>query len=457
MKTFTQGTLVLLLAVAAGCAVAAGQPAAQKTGTGNDGFLDITFIGDSYNKNQMNVFSGDVARFTNYLLTYEPFHSRAGQIRFHSVNNTSSLNCKYTSGNPNGGDYLSCNSNLVAHNISASGVTTDFAVVIENNALPGGGTSGNQVYAYNGNAWPAPGEQWFVHYIGMAVGNLLNETTTGATGPIDNQVHGNCYAGTPPAAAWNGIVPFAFPLPSNGGGYLAGCNNYSNWYRASGSILSGYGRPQNMSFDVPSQLMISAGMNAFTSPYVDQVPPVVFIDNLSDGVSVSGDIFIQTTPSDDMGGDRVELWKDGVMYESIRRPPYTFDWLTAYDTAGLHSIQVKAVDVAGNVGVSPVLGINVIGLADSIAPTGDITYPVTGDTVSGVITVTATATDNVGVDRVELQVAEVTYATDYAPPYNFTLDTRAYPNGTYFLNLRIWDTSGNLKLADTGQVVYFKN
>jgi hypothetical protein len=203
--------------------------------------------------------------------------------------------------------------------------------------------------------------------------------------------------------------------------------------------------------------MISAEMNAFAPPYVNQVPPVVFIDNLSDGVSVSGDIFIQTTVSDDMGVARVELWKDGVMHDSILRPPYTFDWSTVYEAAGPHTIQVKAADAAGNVGASPVFAVNVIALADSIAPAGKVTYPVDGNTVSGVITVTADATDNVGIARVELQVGQVTYATDNAPPYNFALDTRAYPNGTYFLNLRIFDTSGNLMQTGTAQVVYFKN
>jgi hypothetical protein len=75
---------------------------------------------------------------------------------------------------------------------------------------------------------------------------------------------------------------------------------------------------------------------------------------------------------------------------------------------------------------------------DTEAPTCTITYPTEGATVSGTITVTATASDNVGVEYVECGSSK-----DYTAPYQWTLDTTEYENGAYTITCTAYDAAGN--------------
>ncbi len=82
--------------------------------------------------------------------------------------------------------------------------------------------------------------------------------------------------------------------------------------------------------------------------------------------------------------------------------------------------------------------------SDTSAPTAAITSPASGATVSGTVTVTAAAADNVGVARVELLVNGTLFATETASPYSFSWDTAGYPDGSYTLEAHAYDGSGNV-------------
>src|SRR5262249_2105529 len=71
------------------------------------------------------------------------------------------------------------------------------------------------------------------------------------------------------------------------------------------------------------------------------------------------------------------------------------------------------------------------GSGDTTPPTTSISAPASGATVSGTITATATASDDVGVTKVELYVDGALKATDTSSPYNFTWDTPTAANGTH--------------------------
>src|SRR4029077_15104378 len=67
--------------------------------------------------------------------------------------------------------------------------------------------------------------------------------------------------------------------------------------------------------------------------------------------------------------------------------------------AGTNVVTVTARDAAGNTGTA-ILTVT-YNSPDTTAPTVNITAPTSGTTVSGVVTVTATASDNVGVVGVQ--------------------------------------------------------
>src|SRR5262245_59650801 len=83
------------------------------------------------------------------------------------------------------------------------------------------------------------------------------------------------------------------------------------------------------------------------------------------------------------------------------------------------------------------------GVADTIAPTVALTAPTT-PFVSGTVTVTATATDNVGVAGVQFLLDNNSLGTeDLTSPYSISWNTTAASNGSHTLTARARDAAGN--------------
>ncbi|HEU4375431.1 MAG TPA: S8 family serine peptidase [Telluria sp.] len=81
--------------------------------------------------------------------------------------------------------------------------------------------------------------------------------------------------------------------------------------------------------------------------------------------------------------------------------------------------------------------------ADTQAPTSAITSPAASSSVSGLVTVNVNATDNVGVDRVELKVNGGVVAIDNASPFSFSWNSAGSPNGMNTLIATAYDKAGN--------------
>lgn len=82
-------------------------------------------------------------------------------------------------------------------------------------------------------------------------------------------------------------------------------------------------------------------------------------------------------------------------------------------------------------------------LPDPGIPTIDITSPTNGTVVSGTVSITANATDNIGVQKVEFYVDSVLQYTDVTVPYLFSLDTTKITNGPHNIKAVVYDTTGN--------------
>jgi subtilisin family serine protease len=80
---------------------------------------------------------------------------------------------------------------------------------------------------------------------------------------------------------------------------------------------------------------------------------------------------------------------------------------------------------------------------DTTPPTTTLTAPAAGATVSDVVTVTANASDNVGVSRVDFYLGTTLLGSDSTAPYSVTWDTKTAANGGYTLSSKAVDTSGN--------------
>jgi hypothetical protein len=85
--------------------------------------------------------------------------------------------------------------------------------------------------------------------------------------------------------------------------------------------------------------------------------------------------------------------------------------------------------------------------AESMPPAVTVTAPADGATVSGVVNVRATATDNVGVARVEFYMDGVLRSVDAAGPYAWDFDTTAVANGGHVLTVLAYDSADNVGRA----------
>jgi hypothetical protein len=117
--------------------------------------------------------------------------------------------------------------------------------------------------------------------------------------------------------------------------------------------------------------------------------------------------------------------------------------------AGEYYYRVDAEDLAGNIG-PPTAELHATVTADTTAPTVSISAPADGATVSGAITVSANAGDDVGVAGVQFKLDGANLgAEDTSAPFSTAWDTRSASNGTHTLTAVARDGAGNTKTATT--------
>lgn len=92
---------------------------------------------------------------------------------------------------------------------------------------------------------------------------------------------------------------------------------------------------------------------------------------------------------------------------------------------------------------------------DNENPTVTLTDPSDSTTVSGTILVAATASDNIGIDRVEFKYGDNLICTDNAPPYECSWNTNAVSDGDYSVAAHAYDQAGNT--ASNHAVVTVRN
>lgn len=80
---------------------------------------------------------------------------------------------------------------------------------------------------------------------------------------------------------------------------------------------------------------------------------------------------------------------------------------------------------------------------DTQQPTVSITGPTGGKTVGGSVTLTANASDNVGVVKVNFIVDDTVIATDTTAPYTASWNTGQVSNGTHTIKVAAFDAAGN--------------
>ena len=86
--------------------------------------------------------------------------------------------------------------------------------------------------------------------------------------------------------------------------------------------------------------------------HADTVAPVVVITSPTAGTDIVGPVTVCATATDDRGVVRVDLYADGAKIASDDEPPYAFVWDTSGLDPGAYVLEVRAFDLAANVGTA---------------------------------------------------------------------------------------------------------
>jgi subtilisin family serine protease len=122
--------------------------------------------------------------------------------------------------------------------------------------------------------------------------------------------------------------------------------------------------------------------------------------------------------------------------------PATGGTLGVFDPSGLpqgpYTIRLTATS-----GVAPFVDRIRVRIADTEKPKVQITAPANGAAVTGAVTITANATDNVGVSYVSFKVDGVYLASPSSPPYSAVWSSAFATNGSHTIVAYAYDAAGN--------------
>jgi chitodextrinase len=152
-----------------------------------------------------------------------------------------------------------------------------------------------------------------------------------------------------------------------------------------------------------------------------------------------------TASTDNIGVTGYRIYRNSTQVGTAATTNYVDTGLQASTT---YVYTVAAYDAAGNQSAQSATASTKTLAPDTTPPTVAMTAPTSGATVLGSVTVSANATDNVGVAGVQFKLDGANLGVeDTTAPYAITWDTRAIANGTRSLTAVARDAASNTKTA----------
>ncbi len=174
----------------------------------------------------------------------------------------------------------------------------------------------------------------------------------------------------------------------------------------------------------------------------DTTAPTIPTGLSATAVSSSQIILSWSASTDNIGVAGYKVYRGGSQIATVTGTTYNDTGLSPSTT---YTYTVSAYDAAGNVsGQSSPTSATTTALLDTTPPDVSITSPLSNATVSGLITVSVSATDNTGVARVEFYLDNVLQVTDTATPFNWSWNTAQTSNGSHNLTAKAYDAAGNI-------------
>jgi len=170
----------------------------------------------------------------------------------------------------------------------------------------------------------------------------------------------------------------------------------------------------------------------------DTTPPTVAFTSPAAGAITNGNVQVTATASDDYAVNRVEFYQGATLLFTDTSAPYSFAWSAP---GGSITLTAKAYDDAGNVGTATVTF-----TSDRTPPSVSITAPAAGSTISGTVTVSASASDSSGISIVDFFMDGRYIGSDNTAPYSLAYSTVGW-DGTRSFTARAYDLVNNSTLS----------
>ncbi len=161
----------------------------------------------------------------------------------------------------------------------------------------------------------------------------------------------------------------------------------------------------------------AAVAKALQTSTTDFVPPTVAITSPTGG-SASGLVPVDVTATDDTGVARVELFANNALVATDTSSPYGFTLDASKYGNGSLTLVARAYDAANNAGDSAPVTLTLSN--DKVPPTVSILSPSSGSTVSGTVTVSVAAFDDVKVAKVSLTIDGREVALSYSSSLKYS-------------------------------------
>ena len=331
----------------------------------------------------------------------------------------------------------------------SGGATADFALAASPGSVSGSGSSSVSVSAVNGftgtvslSASGAPSG---------ASAALSPTSVAGAGTSTLTLTPGNAAAGTYPitvtgtsgALSHTTSVSWTVP-PSGGGGTLTNPgfeSGLTGWTGAGSTSVSAtaHGGLQAALVGSTSPTMDSSLAQTFTLPGSATAVTVWYQVHCPDTITYD---WASATLKDNTSGTTTTLLANTCSNAG------TWQQASAAATGG-HSVTLTLSNHDDNYASDPTYTLYddvaiASGTPDTTPPTTSITAPVGGSTVSGTVTITATASDNVGVTKIELYVDGSLLGSGAASPFSASWNTTGAANGAHSLTSKAYDAAGNV-------------
>lgn len=159
---------------------------------------------------------------------------------------------------------------------------------------------------------------------------------------------------------------------------------------------------------------------------LDSINPTLSISGITEGGIYSDTIIITILSEDTSSGiSSVFIWIDNLLVFNQTSSPfnYTLDTTKRFD--GAYTIKIMSIDNAGNQ-LSQEIIIWINNSTDKTAPSTTISGIANGQTYSGILTISISANDPSGINRIELYIDDSLVDVDSEPPYEFIINTSSY-------------------------------